>query len=182
MTIYLWQQQYQKLLLNIYKPVIVYKRIIADHSSKSHHQLHLVPDHSSSFKNWQQQYIWQQERIKAFQEDHSSWALINTYIFAVVPEDHLNWPVPSPTSSGGPQRTHICGLDLAASTANIGNTWLIIELTKRFHNWKWSTTYWNFECMGQLQFSLPFLWLGLAIGKSPTNTWVVIKKIWLPPT
>ena len=44
-----------------------------------------------------------------------------------------------------------------------------------FTNWKWSTTYWNFECMDQLQFSQPFLRLGLAIAKSPTYTWVIIK-------
>ena len=100
--------------------------------------------------------------------------MINTYIFIVVHEDQSDWPVPSPTSSGGPQRTHICGPDLAAGTTNIGNIWLIIEFTKRFHNWKWSPTYWNFECMGQLQFSLPFLRLGLTIAKSPTHTWVVI--------
>jgi len=44
--------------------------------------------------------------------------------------------MPSPASSGGPQRTHMCGLDLAAGTANIGNTWLIIELIKKLYNWK----------------------------------------------
>ena len=141
MTIYIWQQQYQKLQVNIYKPAIVYKRIIADHSGRSQQQLRLVPHHSSSFKNSQQQYIWQQKRIKALQVDHSSWALINTYIFAVVPKDHSNWPVPSLASSCGPQRTHMCGTDLATGTTNLGNTWLIIELTKRLHNWKWSTYY-----------------------------------------
>ena len=60
--------------------------------------------------------------------------MINTYIFVVVPEDQSDWPVPSPASSGGPQRTHMCGPDLAAGAANIENTWLIIELTKRLHN------------------------------------------------
>ena len=75
-------------------------------------------------------------REDLFQVDHSSWAVINTYIFAVVPEDQSDWPVPSPASSGGLQRTHICGPDLATSTTNIGNTWLIIELTKRLHNCK----------------------------------------------
>ena len=73
-------------------------------------------------------------REDLFQVDHSSWAVINTYIFAVVPKDQSDWHVPSLASSGGPQRTHMCGPDLDASTANIGNTCLIIELTKRLHN------------------------------------------------
>ena len=51
-------------------------------------------------------------------------------MFAVVSNDQSDWPMPSLASNGGPQRTHICDPDLAAGTANIGNTWLIIELTK----------------------------------------------------
>ena len=58
------------------------------------------------------------------------------YIFVVVPEDQSDWHVPSLAISGGPQRIHMCGPDITAGTANIGNTWVIIELTKRLHNRK----------------------------------------------